>query len=271
MQSNPITEIGSRTTRGPVVTLDPAVLGGLTVLAVWAHPDDESYLGGGLMADVAASGGRVVNVTATLGEHGTPDPEVMPPRRLASIRRAELICALNALGVGESVVMGFEDASLDSIPVELGARRVGALIDEVTPDVVISFGPDGVTGHPDHIAIGEWTRGAVEDRRDAPALLQTAAGRWMPRDVIDTMAQLGAFFPGFAPEPGRDSDVPVVLSESTVDTKLSALAAHGSQTEPFRALLGERDYRRLAAVEAYSPVNTRAWDLVGATATLSAA
>ena len=271
MQSNPVTESSTRTADWSGAALDTSELAGLTVLAVWAHPDDESYLGAGLMADVAASGGRVVNVTATLGEHGTPDPELMPPSRLASIRRTELAGALSALGVTESVVMGFEDGSLESIPVEMGARRVESLLDEVAPDVVVSFGPDGVTGHPDHIAVGEWVRHAVEEHPRSPALLQTAAGRWMPRDVIDTMAQLGAFFPGFEPEPGRDTDLPVLLTEATIDTKLDALAAHASQTEPFRALLGDHDYRRLAAVEAYTPVNTRAWDLVSERSSVLAA
>jgi LmbE family N-acetylglucosaminyl deacetylase len=271
MHSNPTSIPAHLPVRGPLGPLDPNRLAGATLLAVWAHPDDEAYLGGGLMASVAASGGRVVNVTATLGEHGTPDPVIMPPARLASIRRRELGSALEALGVDESVVLGYEDGSLESVSPDMGARRIASVIDEVSPDVVISFGPDGVTGHPDHIAVGEWVRRALDARVDAPALLQTAVGRFTPPDIAVTMDRLGAFFPGYAPEPARETDVLLLLDDRTVDTKLRALAAHASQTEPVRALLGDDDYRRLAAVEAYHPANARAWAAFTAAVPVTAA
>src|SRR4051794_33047690 len=61
-----------------------------TLLGVWAHPDDEAYLSAGLMAEFRRRGDRVVVVTATLGEHGTADPETWPPARLAAQRHREL-------------------------------------------------------------------------------------------------------------------------------------------------------------------------------------
>ncbi len=262
MRSNFTFEPRRRPASQPAVTLDPFHLSGATVLAVWAHPDDESYLGGALMAAAAAAGGRVVNVTATLGEHGTPDPVAMPPARLASIRQRELDHALGALGVTESIVLGFEDGGLDAIDPQVGARRIMTVLEDVEPDVVVSFGADGVTGHPDHIAVGAWTELAVAARSPEPALLQTAVGRWLPSDLVTAMDKLGAFFPGFAPEPGRAHDVPLALDEAAVDTKLAALSAHGSQTEMYRSHLGDAEYRRLAAVEAYFPANARAWDLL---------
>ena len=68
-----------------------SVVAGLgTVLGIWAHPDDEAYLSGGLMAHGPRPGSRVVCVTATRGELGTPDPETWPPQRLAAERTAEL-------------------------------------------------------------------------------------------------------------------------------------------------------------------------------------
>ena len=72
-----------------------------TLLGVWAHPDDEAYLCAGLMAAARDAGHRVVSVTATLGEHGTGDPERWPPERLAPLRAAELAAALDVLGVDE--------------------------------------------------------------------------------------------------------------------------------------------------------------------------
>jgi LmbE family N-acetylglucosaminyl deacetylase len=231
-------------------------------VAVWAHPDDESYLGAGLMAAITAAGGRVVNVTATLGEHGTPDPGSMPARRLAAIRRGELEGALRELGVGESIVLGYGDGALASADPDIGARRLAAIFDEIDPELVISFGPDGFTGHPDHIAIGAWTQHAVASRPTQPALLQTASARWLPRDLIDAMDELDAFFPGFDPGVAGPLEFRLAIDGDALDTKLSALAAHRSQTTALREHLGVVGYRRLAAIEAYQPVNTPATDLV---------
>src|SRR6185369_15253236 len=76
---------------------DVAALG--TILGVWAHPDDEAYLSGGLMALARDNGQRVVCVTATRGERGTPDPVAWPPERLAEERTRELARCLSILGV----------------------------------------------------------------------------------------------------------------------------------------------------------------------------
>jgi LmbE family N-acetylglucosaminyl deacetylase len=213
----------------------------------------------------------VVNVTATLGEHGTPDPVAMPPDQLASIRRHELDHALRALGVSESILLGYEDGTLAPVEPEIGARRILTVLEEVDPDLVVSFGPDGFTGHPDHIAIGAWTERAVAARSPGPALLQTAVGRWMPSDLVVAMDELGAFFAGFAPEPRHSSEIRLALDHAAVETKLAALSAHQSQTELFRVHLGDGDYRRLAAVEAYFPANARARDLVSGSVPAAAA
>lgn len=255
----------------PAGSIDELLRDGADILAVWAHPDDESYLSGGLMAAAAAAGGRVVNVTATLGEHGTDDPVVLPPERLTGIRRHELRAALAALGVYETVELGFEDGTLAAVAPAVGVRRISTLLDEFDPDIVVSFGPDGFTGHPDHIAIGDWTRRAVAARPSPPALLETAVGRSMPSDLMQTMEELGAFFPGFRTEPPRPSDVQITLDRAAVETKLAALAAHASQTERFRSHLGDRAYRRLAALESYGPGNDRAAHLLaGSRAALAA-
>jgi LmbE family N-acetylglucosaminyl deacetylase len=122
VEANKNEVVNASADRAPATSVDTLRLEGATVLAVWAHPDDESYLGGGLMAAAAAAGGRVVNVTATLGEHGTPDPVTMPPGRLARIRQHELDHALQALGVSESITLGYEDGTLDTIDPDLGAK-----------------------------------------------------------------------------------------------------------------------------------------------------
>src|SRR5436309_2480711 len=86
------------TTAGPVVRTVDAVHRLGTIVGVWAHPDDEVYLSGGLMAAAAAAGRRVVVLTATRGEHGTDDPGRWPPARLAARRTQEIEASLAALG-----------------------------------------------------------------------------------------------------------------------------------------------------------------------------
>jgi LmbE family N-acetylglucosaminyl deacetylase len=233
-----------------------------TMLAVWAHPDDESYLGAGLMAEIARRGGRVVSVTATLGEHGTDDPIRDRPTALAARRRDELTSALDALGVDTGTVLGFEDGTCDRIPDRVGGRRIAAVLDEVRPDVVLGFGDDGVTGHPDHCAVARWTRRAVALRGDRVPLLNVAAGTAWPADLLPRMHSVGAFWPGF---PQRDTEAPtwhLTLDDRRVDQKLAALACHRSQIGPLHDVLGPEDYRRLAAAEAYRPGNRVAHDLM---------
>ena len=85
---------------------------GRTMLGIWAHPDDEAYLSAGLMADLRRRGDRVVVVTATLGEHGTGDPEAWPPARLAPRRRVELRDSLATVGVDEHHAPGLRGRHL---------------------------------------------------------------------------------------------------------------------------------------------------------------
>ncbi len=244
---------------------------GSTLLAVWAHPDDESFLGAGLMASFAQLGGRVVNATATLGEHGTPDPVADPPERLARRRRRELRRALGHLGATAPIVLGDEDGTCARIPLDDGIDRVSAMIDSVRPDAVLSFGADGVTGHPDHCAVARWTEGAVAEREDDLAVLAAAAGTAWPLAVIDGLHRIDAFWPG-APERVDDpSTAYVEVAGQALTRKLAALASHRSQIGPLRSALGSAGLRRMATAEAYRPVNEAARARLTRPATTAAA
>src|SRR3712207_6566937 len=154
-----------------------------TVLGVWAHPDDEAYLSGGLMALARDGGSRVVCVTATHGELGTPDPEAWPPRQLAAERARELARCLAVLGVSEHRWLGYRDGECPAAPASEAVGELCEVIDEVAPDTVVTFGPDGITGHPDHQAVSAWVTAAF-DRAAAPGarlLYAAAAERRGPR------------------------------------------------------------------------------------------
>ena len=135
----------------------------LRLLCVLAHPDDESLGTGGTLAKYSAEGIETFVVTATRGERGrfgngieSPGPEVV-----GRIREAELRAAARELGVREVTVLGHPDGALERVNRGEVVQEVARHIARIRPQVVITFGPDGAYGHPDHIAISQITCAAV--------------------------------------------------------------------------------------------------------------
>jgi LmbE family N-acetylglucosaminyl deacetylase len=143
-----------------------------TILGVWAHPDDDIYLSSGLMAVAAAAGQRVVDVTATRGEGGSMDEERWPSARMAEVRTEEMRRSLEILGVAEHRFLeGPVDVDMQTPLDPSGAPQVLEIMREVQPDTVLTFGPDGMTGHEGHKSVSAWVRQAFEE-----AGLAAAAG-----------------------------------------------------------------------------------------------
>src|SRR5688572_5864254 len=229
----------------------PDVAGLGTVLGIWAHPDDEAYLSGGLMAMARHVGSRVVCVTATRGEQGTPDPEAWPPQRLAAERAVELARCLEVLGVSEHHWLGYHDGGCADVPVPEPVGRLCDLIDSVRPDTVLTFGPDGITGHPDHQAVSAWVTAAFE--RTAPPgarLLHAAVGerrvhRW--KDLDDS---LGVYPPGYPVATADEAlEVDLLLTPDVAARKVRALAAQTTQTAGLIAALGVARYTAWGGAE----------------------
>lgn len=232
-----------------------------TVLAVFAHPDDESFLTGGLLADVARRGGKVVVASATAGEHGADDPDEWPPTALAAHREGELRAAMSTLGGERPLMLGVVDGTCDRIDGHMGGRIIGRVVDQVRPDLVLTFDDDGVTGHPDHQAVGRWTRNAMASRVGVPVISTVAATAW-PEDCIEALHTIDAFLPGH-PDRSRQPDMVVDLDGDLVDAKLAALACHESQMPRVAEALGPEGWRVLASVEAYRAVNAAAAQMLG--------
>ncbi len=127
-----------------------------TLLGIWAHPDDEAYLSAGLMFEARKAGHRVVVATATRGELGTDDPVAWPPDRLAAVREHELAASLAAVDVTEHHWLGYRDGTLPEEPARSAVRQISRLLSDIEPDTVVTFGPDGMTGHADHRTISQW-------------------------------------------------------------------------------------------------------------------
>jgi LmbE family N-acetylglucosaminyl deacetylase len=159
------------------------------LMAVLAHPDDESLGVGGTLAKYASEGVDVFLVTATRGDAGRyrghrPSEEQHPgPMALAKIREAELRAAASVLGVRDVSVLDYHDQHLDRAnPREAVAGIVGHFR-RVRPDVVVTFGPDGAYGHPDHIAISQFTTAAIVAAADPEFTVDRVEAALPPHSV----------------------------------------------------------------------------------------
>jgi LmbE family N-acetylglucosaminyl deacetylase len=135
----------------------------LKLMCVLAHPDDESLGTGGTLAKYAAEGVETYLITATRGERGWfGDESAYPgPEAWGKRREAELLAAASMLGLGRVEFLDYLDGELDQAHAAEAIVKVVGHIRRVKPDVVITFGPDGAYGHPDHIAISQFTTAAI--------------------------------------------------------------------------------------------------------------
>jgi len=155
------------------------------LLAIFAHPDDESFGCAGTFAAITKRGGSVTLVCATRGEAGEISPaSTATPDTLGEVREAELLAAMNHLGVTDIRFLDYRDSGMagtaendeprafvNAAEADIAATLQG-IIDEVRPQVVITFGADGMYGHPDHL---------MAHRTTTAAVLAQGAERWQPR------------------------------------------------------------------------------------------
>lgn len=229
------------------------------LLAIFAHPDDESFGMAGTLA-LAAEAGLPVNVVCATdgdlgGEGGTVAERVMDPE----IRRGELRDACRAMGIGEPVFLGYGDSGMEGWGPPPGSLvladpdevvgRIVAVLRELRPAIVVTFDPNGIYGHPDHRAISrlatEGYRRAAADP-DGPralyhqvvaqtqlwalgnmfAALESADEGERPAPTDDDRAQQQAFAAFAIPDDAIDVAVDV---RSVIDRKLAAMRAHATQ------------------------------------------
>ena len=145
----------------------------LKLMGVFAHPDDESLGAGGSLAKYASEGVEVAIVTATRGDagrfhgHRRDDPLHPGASELTRIREAELRAAAAALGVRDVTCLDYRDQQLDRANPRQAVADIAWHVRRQRPDVVITFGPDGSYGHPDHVAISQFTTASMVAAADS--------------------------------------------------------------------------------------------------------
>lgn len=229
------------------VRITPAELG--TVLGIWAHPDDEAYLMAGTALAAVGAGSTVACMTATAGGAGeSADEDRWPTARLEEIRRAELAASLAILGIDDHRYLNLPDGGLTDVDPADGVAMVIAAIERVQPDTILTFGPDGMTGHPDHITVGNWAVKAASIAGErCRVLAATKTPAW-----IETFADVNeGILVGGEPPCTRVEDLAleVTLTGAALDTKVRALKAQASQTSGLSQALGEARYSAWVASE----------------------
>jgi LmbE family N-acetylglucosaminyl deacetylase len=246
---------------------------GRTVLAVFAHPDDESLACGGTLARLAAAGARVVLFCASRGERGSVAGPVRDDA-LGALRSREMQAAARALGVSTVILMDHPDGDLRWAHVPELHGDIIMAIRTYQPAAVITFGEDGLYWHQDHIAIHERTATAVAAFGSAaPALYYVTMPTGTMRAIVDAATARGwqptpRGFWSLAPDAFGLHAAPPTLTVDVGDwvaQKLAALRCHRTQMgsgHPFdeiapgdaRLWLGTEQFRRAVEGAAAGPV-----------------
>jgi LmbE family N-acetylglucosaminyl deacetylase len=225
------------------------------IVTVWAHPDDESYLVGGLMAIARWLGQPVTCVTATNGDFADTEHA----RRLAGRRRRrELDAALDVLGVHDRVLLDLGDGRCHAADHDRVIATLAGVIADRKPDTVITFGPDGWTGHHDHRAVSAWTTAAVTLAAPHASVLFPAVTPEINARESAINERFSVFDPGL-PQLHDEHELALALhlDGPWLDRKLAALRAHASQTDPLIDAVGRAQYRAYIANECFIPAPKR--------------
>jgi LmbE family N-acetylglucosaminyl deacetylase len=239
------------------------------VAAVFAHPDDDTFGLGGSIALQAKSGLELLLIVATRGEAGLiADPSLATRENLGKVREEEERRSLQSLGAGGAELRFYDypDGGLADAPRDELIQRLEEDLAAFVPDVVVTFGPEGVTKHDDHIAIHQATTEAFHRAKDrAEGGFKRLLYAAIPQSEIERfqemqrMAGMEPFNPEdpFAPRGVPDDTIAIrVDCTSVVPKKVEALRAHRTQAEEIESIPEEAHelvFGQEAFVQAWTP------------------
>ncbi|MDA1127937.1 MAG: PIG-L family deacetylase [Chloroflexi bacterium] len=223
----------------------------LTVLSIFAHPDDEAFGSGGTLAGLVRAGHKMTTVCATNGDVGEiSDPALATPENLWEVRPGELRRAMAVTGIPDVRFLGYRDSGMQGTPDNQNPsslfqaepakvdEQISALMDELSPDIVFTHDPTGGYGHPDHVTVCERTTSVVESMTGKrPHLYHVCFPRENFRKLWQLMTDAG-ITPPFAKEMldsiGSPDDYVTTVKDVSayVDVKRASLECHQTQLDP---------------------------------------
>ena len=247
------------------------------LMAIFAHPDDETFGVGGTFARATAAGHICAALSATRGEEGEiSDPTLATPENLGEVREQELRAACAAVGVHDVAFLDYRDGHLAEAAEAEAVGRIVAQLRRFRPDVVVTFAANGLYGHPDHMAILRLTLAAIPAAADAthyptlgatPHRVRKVYLQTVPREGLLQMlaAEREAgrdFIPGgnAATIPVTEMGMPMAdittsldLTDEELRRKQTAMHAHRTQLPPDDSFLNgtPAELRRRMGTEFY--------------------
>jgi LmbE family N-acetylglucosaminyl deacetylase len=243
------------------VSLERKTLDNLILMAFFAHPDDEAFGTGGTLTKYAAEGHDVYLVTATRGEAGRiAAPDLATEADLPHVREQELRCACQAYGIHPPRFLDYVDGQLPAVHQGQAVGKVARIIREIRPHVLITFGPNGIYGHYDHIAVHRWATIAVDLADDPDCFPEHLSGacrphrvnklyyRILPQEQVDAMGEGdqpaavtmdGVPFPFVGWQP--DQITTVIDISDHMEAKLRGIQCHATQVGPQSRFAEEAD------------------------------
>ncbi len=221
-----------------------------TLLVITAHPDDEAFGMAGTLAKAAAAGVRTALICATRGEAGQSAGLADTKEALAALRSAELRCSAATLGVSDLVLLDYPDGGAAEWDMDALVRELTAHIRRIAPDAVVTFDDQGITRHPDHMAVHRAVRQALEGAADRLGV------RRLWHQVITCPEEASPEGPAFACVSREAVDVAVDI-RAFEPAKRAALACHRTQAADTQWMLSQPEGS--LAEELY----LLAWDAAG--------
>ena len=213
---------------------------------IFAHPDDESFSSGGTIAKLTQKGVVVKLITATKGEEGQlGEPPITTRENIAEIREKELNTATKILGISKIYFLGLKDGSLPKIPLKNLSDKVLKILVAEKPNIIVTFGKEGASRHPDHIKIG---KAGTHAFRKYMNLINKKVKLYhvvSPRSLVKKLKKMGIVYNAFGEIKGTpDSKITTILDISeTIDKKIKALKSHKTQRKDVERFLKRSDFK----------------------------
>jgi LmbE family N-acetylglucosaminyl deacetylase len=183
------------------------------------------------------------------------DEERWPPETMGEVRTTEMERSLAILGVTEHHWLDLPDIDMDTALPEEGYERVRTLVAEVRPDTILTFGPDGMTGHEAHKTVSAWaTRALLEAGMPGSRVLYATTTPEWAEEFLPIWEPFEVFRPGTPPiTPREELAIDFALAPDLLRVKVDAILAHESQVQAIFEAVGEEVWWREMSLEAFRP------------------